>query len=113
MWPLAAADLIREAGNATIWSRLHARHALVLGLLATLGYVVLLALPLIIVIADPAISTGATVAIYIAGLLADIIAGLTLLVILLRYSGRAGRGELFAVPLVTPLVDWFFRVEKT
>ncbi|GAC1425465.1 MAG: hypothetical protein NVSMB5_19760 [Candidatus Velthaea sp.] len=112
MWPLAAADLIREGDNATIWSRLHARQALLLGLLTTIGYVILLALPLIIMIADPGISTGATIAVYVVGLLADFIAGLTLLVIALRYSGKAGRGELFAVPLVTPLVDRFFRVEK-
>lgn len=83
-----------------------------LGLLATFGYAVLLALPLLIVIAYPSISTGATVAVYVAGLLADFIAGLALLVIALRYSGKAARGELFAVPLVTPLVDRFFRVQK-
>jgi len=105
--------VIREGDNATIWSRLHARQAIVFGVLTTLGYVFILTLPLLIVIADASISTGTTVAIYVAGLLVDLFVGIALFVIALRYSGKAGRGELFSIPLVTSLVDRFLRVDRS
>ncbi|MFN2459847.1 MAG: hypothetical protein ABR591_04030 [Candidatus Velthaea sp.] len=112
MWPLAAADVLRESDNATIWSRLHARQALVFGILATVGYLVLLALPLAVVIAVPGVSTGATVGVYVAGLLLDLAGAVFLFAVGVRAYGRAARGELFELPLVTPIVDRFFRLPR-
>jgi hypothetical protein len=108
VWPLALADIVREAGSASSWSRIHARQAVVLGVVATIGYAVLLALPLLIVIADPGITTTGVVVIYAAGILADFLGALFLFGLTLYYSGRASRGELFAIPLVTAVVDRVF-----
>ena len=108
VWPLALADMVREAGSASRWSRIHARQAVVLGIVGTGGYGLLLALPLLIVIAQPAISTTGVVVVYAAGILADLFGALFLFGLTLYYSGRASRGELFAIPLVTALVDRVF-----
>ena len=94
--------------SASRWSRIHARQAVVLGIVGTGGYGVLLALPLLIVIAQPAISTTGVVVVYAAGILADLFGALFLFGLTLYYSGRASRGELFAIPLVTALVDRVF-----
>lgn len=109
MWPLAAIALVREQASASRWTRIHNRQALVFGLLGTCVYLTLLALPLVIVIADSSISTGATVLIYGIGLCADVVAAVALLVVALRYAKRAGRGELFTIPVVSPLADVLFR----
>ena len=108
VWPLALADIVREAGSASSWSRIHARQAVAFGILAGGAYLLVLALPLLIVIAYPAISTTAVVTIYTAGILADILGGLVLFGLALFYSGRASRGDLFAIPIVTRLVDRIF-----
>lgn len=112
MWPLAIADILRDGENATRWSRLHARQAAVFGAFWTIGYTLVLAAPLAIVIAQPAISTAQTVLIYGIGLAVDLIIGTALFATALRYSGKAGRGELFSIPLVTPVADRFLRVER-
>lgn len=98
--------------DSTFWSRLHARQAFVLGLLASLGYVLVLALPLLVVILVPEITTGGTVILYGVALVVDLIAGLALFIVATRYYGQALRGELFSVPLVSGLVDRWFRLER-
>ena len=113
MWPLALADLVREGEDASIWSRLHARQALVFGLLASVAFVIVLALPLLAVLAVPSISAGATITVYGVGLLADMAAAIAWLVIGLRFAARAARGDLFSVPLVTPIVDRWLPVDRT
>jgi uncharacterized membrane protein len=95
-----------------MWARLHARQALVLGALNSVVFFVVLALPLVTVLAIPGISMGATIAVYAAGLLADVVVGIGLLVAGARYAARAARGELFSIPVVTPIVDRWFRVER-
>jgi uncharacterized membrane protein len=110
VWPLALAALVRESPDASRWTRIHARQALAFGLLAGVGFVVLMALPLIVVIVDAGISTGATVAVYMAGLLLDAIVFVVLTVLAFSYSARAGRGELFTIPIVSALADRIFRV---
>jgi uncharacterized membrane protein len=112
VWPLALLDLFREPAEATAWSRLHTRQAFVYGIVATFGYLVLLALPLLIVLPITGISTGAVVWIYAVGLLADIVGAFVLLGLSLRYRERALRGELFAIPLVTPIADRVFRLDR-
>ena len=76
VWPLAVLDLFREPAEATAWSRLHTRQAFAYGIVVTVAYLVLLALPLLLVIAIPPLarSTTAVVWIYALGLFADIVA---------------------------------------
>jgi uncharacterized membrane protein len=112
VWPLAIADIVREPENATIWSRLHARQALVYGVLGTLAYGLLLALPLIAVMAFSGIDTGTTVLLYGIGLVLDVVAGVFFLWLTARYYQRTVRGELFRIPIVTPIADRFFRLER-
>jgi uncharacterized membrane protein len=110
VWPLAVLDLFREPPEATAWTRLHTRQAFVYGVGATFAYLGLLALPLILVIAIPplAASTTAVVWIYVLGLLADLAGAVFLIGLSLGYRERAQRGELFAIPCVTPIADRIF-----
>ncbi len=101
---------MRESPNATIWSRLHARQAFVFGIVAVVGYALVLALPLAVTSLIPAISTGATIVIYGIGLAVDAVALVLLFGLALSYYGRAKRGALFGIPFVTTIVDRFFRV---
>jgi uncharacterized membrane protein len=114
VWPLAVLDLFREPPEATAWSRLHTRQAFVYGVAVTFAYVVLLAIPLLLILAIPPLtgSTAAVVWIYGIGLLADIVGAFILLGLSLRYRERALRGELFAIPYVTPLADRLFRLAR-
>lgn len=110
VWPLALVAMIGDR-DAAIWSRLHARQAVVLGVVLTVAYIAVLALPLLCVIAFPGISTGTTVILYGIALVVDLVLALALLVVAARYYGRALRGELFSVPLVATIVDRCFRLQ--
>ena len=114
VWPLAVLDLFREPADATAWSRLHTRQAFVYGITATLAYIVLLALPLLVLVTIPPLagSTTAIVWIYALGLLADLIGALVLLGLSLSYRERALKGELFAIPYVSPIADRVFRLDR-
>ena len=114
VWPLAVLDLVREPAEATAWSRLHTRQAFVYGIVASVAYVVLLALPLLLLLAIPplAASTTAVVILYAVGLLADIVAAFVLLGLSLTFRERALRAELFAIPYVTPIADRVFRLAR-
>jgi hypothetical protein len=114
VWPLAVLDLFREPAEATAWSRLHTRQAFVYGVVASVAYVVLLALPLVLLLAIPplASSTGAVVVVYAIGLFADIIGAFVLLGLSLSFRERALRGELFTIPYVTPIADRLFRIAR-
>jgi hypothetical protein len=107
-------DVFREPADATAWSRLHTRQALVYGIVATLAYLVLLALPFIVYIVIPplAASLTAVVWIYALGLLADIVGAFVLMGLSLSYRERTLRGELFAIRFVTPIADRVFRLER-
>lgn len=112
VWPLAVLDLFREPPEATAWSRLHTRQAFVYGILATFAYFVLLALPLLLIVVIPPLGRSATVVvwIYAIGLLADVVGAFVLMGLCLSYRERALRGELFAIPCVTPIADRVFRL---
>jgi uncharacterized membrane protein len=112
VWPLAALALLREGRDEAAWSRLHVRQAFVFGLLAALAYVALLALPLFAVIAVPGIGTRAVVWLYAAGLLADLLGAFVWVGLSFTFRERAARGELFAIPLVTPIAQGVFRLER-
>jgi uncharacterized membrane protein len=104
--------MIREGDAETIWSRLHARQALVFGLCASLALLVVIACPLVAVVAVPTISIGATIAVYTVGLIADVVVAVLYLALALRFAARAARGDLFDIPVVSPIVDRFFRVKE-
>ena len=112
VWPLAALDVFREPEDATSWTRLHARQAFVFGIAAALAYLMLMALPLAIVLLVPGIGTTAVVWLYVLGLTADLAGAIAWFAISLRLRDRAGRGELFAIPYVTPLADRLFPLER-
>ena len=114
VWPLAVLDVFREPADATAWSRLHTRQALVYGIVATLAYLALLALPFLAYLAIPPLagSLTAVVWIYALGLLADIVGAFVLMGLSLTYRERTLRGELFAIPFVTPIADRVFRLER-
>ncbi|HZX67241.1 MAG TPA: hypothetical protein VFE70_00075 [Candidatus Elarobacter sp.] len=114
VWPLAVLDLFREPPEATAWSRLHTRQAFVFGITGTFAYLVLLALPLLLLIAIPPLGGSATAVVwlYVVGLLADLIGAFVLLGLTLQYRERTLRGELFAIPIVTPIADRVFRLER-
>jgi len=114
VWPLAVLDLFREPPEATAWSRLHTRQAFVYGISANVAYLVLLALPLLLILIVPplATSTSAIVVVYALGLLADIIGAFALMGLSLSYRERALRGDLFAIPYVTPIADRVFRLDR-
>jgi len=112
VWPLAVLDLFREPPDATGWSRIHTRQAFVYGIAAAFAYLVLLALPFLIVVAIPGIGAGPIVWLYALGMLADIVGALVLFGFSMSLRDRALRGELFALPLVTPLADRLLGREK-
>ena len=114
VWPLALLDVFREPADATAWSRLHTRQALVFGIVATLAYLVLLALPFLIYVAIPPLagSLTAVVWIYALGLFADVVGAFVLMGLSLTYRERALRGELFAIRFITPIADRVFRIAR-
>ena len=112
IWPLALAALVREPPEASRWTRIHTRQSLTFGLVASIGYLVVMALPLLIVIADGGISTGTTVTLYGVGIVLDLAAFVALTVLAFSYSARAGRGELFMIPLVSVIADRVFTINR-
>jgi uncharacterized membrane protein len=108
VWPLALATLMRPDAAASRWARIHARQAVIFGIAITLGYVVLLALPLLAVVADPGISTGTTVLVYAVGLAADLAVFVFLAIRCFRYYARTARGELFTIPVAGAIADRVF-----
>ena len=112
VWPLAALDVFREPDDATSWTRLHARQAFIFGIAMALAYLVLMALPLLIVLIVPGIGTTVVVWLYILGLLADLAGAVVWFAVAMRLRERAARGELFAIPYVTPLADRLFPPER-
>jgi uncharacterized membrane protein len=111
VWPLAALQLLRESDQASRWTRIHSRQSLVFGMVASFAYLLLLAVPLIVVIAEPGLSSSVIVSVYAAGLVADVVIGLMVFGMTVAYSGRAARGELFEIPLVTAVATRIFPLE--
>jgi uncharacterized membrane protein len=112
VWPSSLLALARESPAASNWTRIHTRQAAIYGLVVTVAYVALLAVPLFIVIGVPSISTGATVVVYAIGLLADLVAFVALVAVTLGCASRASRGELFAIPVVSAIADRVFRLRR-
>jgi hypothetical protein len=50
------------------------------------------------------------VGVYTAGLALDAIVFVVLAVLAFSYAARAGRGELFTIPLISPIADRLFAI---
>src|SRR5579872_41579 len=72
-WPLAVFELVRRAPGS-LWYREHMRQAAVLGVLISLGLLVVMALPLIVVSMFSGITTTATIRAYLVALGIDVLA---------------------------------------
>jgi uncharacterized membrane protein len=112
IWPLAVIGMIREDADASNWSRIHTRQALMYGICAIAGALALFTLPLLAVVFLPGVSTGGTVWIYTGGLVLDAVAFVWFLLATLLYASRASRGELFTIPIVSALADRIFRLRR-
>jgi len=90
--------------------RVHARQATLFGIVASLTFFVLLALPFLVAIAmGGTLGTTGTIVLYTIFLVVDLIALILWAVLAIRWSVRAGRGELFTIPLISPTSDRLFR----
>ncbi len=107
LWPLAALEVIRGAPTASAWSAIHARQALVYGVFATIGFIALLVVPFTIAFA-PALGTGGTIVVYEIALPLDVLYVIVAIAIAVRCAARSQRGELFALPIVSPIADAVF-----
>ncbi len=112
VWPVALLALAREPATASIWTRVHNRQAVMYGVIVSIAYVALLAVPLAIVIGVPSISTGATVLVYAIGLIVDVVAFAALVGATVAYASKASRGQLFSIPLVSAITDRIFRLRR-
>ncbi len=110
VWPLALAALVREAPDASRWTRIHTRQALTFGLVASIGFVVVMALPLLtVIVATPASRPARRSPSTRPDCSSTRSCSSSLTVLAFSYSARAGRGELFTIPLVSALADRVFR----
>jgi hypothetical protein len=91
--------------------RLHSRQAVVFGALASGAFIVLFSLPLIVSLFVFS-STGTIITLYAVALSVDVLFGLSILVMAIRYSVRAARGELFDVPLAAPISVRLFPIRQ-
>lgn len=106
-WPLALFELVRQS-PASLWYRAHLRQAVVLGGVAWLGLFALLALPLALVLALGGPPATQTIQIYVVALILDTAYFIAACVVVIRAALRASRGELFMIPIITPLSERLF-----
>jgi uncharacterized membrane protein len=103
-WPLAVFELARRAPGS-LWYRAHLQQAALLGGLLTASFFALLSVPLFLVLllGGPALSSTATIRLYAVAMIADIVVLGISAFLIVGAALRASRGELFTIPLVTPL----------
>jgi len=106
-WPLAIFELTRRAPGS-LWYRAHMRQAVVLGAIVWLAFFVVLALPLVLFIVLGGPPETLTIEIYSAALVMDVAVFATAAFVLITCAIRASHGELFTVPLITPLSERLF-----
>lgn len=99
MWPLAIYSRIAPRPDATSWLQFHLRQALWFGNLSALTALVALIWPLLLSVVVSNVMV--TIWIYVLAMLADIALFVLWLVLAIRYSQRAARGELFEIPVVS------------
>jgi len=111
VWPLAILELLRSQHEGSLWMRLHSRQAVVFGALASIVFVVLFAVPLIVSFFVFS-STGAIITLYVVAMAVDVLFGLSILVLAIYYSIRASRGELFDIPVASPISVRLFPIRR-
>jgi hypothetical protein len=97
-WPLAAFERLSPRPDASNWFRLQIRQALGFGLVSALIGLAALAWPLLLSLAVS--NPTAILWIYAVAIVLDCALFVVWLVLALRYSQRAARGELFELPKV-------------
>ena len=101
VWPLAIYARIAPRPDATTWLQYHLRQALWFGNLSATAAFLALAWPLVISLFITNVT--ATIWIYVFAMLGDIALFVLWLVLAIRYSQRAARGELFEIPVVSKI----------
>ena len=98
---MAVYALIEPRPDASHWYRYHLRQALWFGIMSAAVGIVAFAWPLI-----PTVFIGsalATIWLYVLAMVIDVALFVLWLTLAIRYSQRAGRGELFEIPWVARL----------
>jgi hypothetical protein len=98
-WPLAFYERIAPRPDASAWFRIHLRQALWFGNIATIVALVALFWPLVLSLVVSRVT--ATLWFYYVAIVLDVALFAVWLVLALRYSRSAGRGQLFEIPLVS------------
>jgi hypothetical protein len=101
VWPVALAERIAPREEASSWYRFQMHQALWFGVIATAMGCVALAWPLFASLATS--DAAVTIWIYALAFILDCGGFIVWLVLAVRYSRRAERGELFDVPWVARL----------
>jgi hypothetical protein len=101
IWPIALYARVEPREDASHWFRFHLRQAMWFGLLSGVIALVAFAWPLLLSLLVE--NLLATLWIYGIAMVADIALFVLWLYLAMRYSQRAGRGELFEIPLVARL----------
>ncbi len=106
-WPIALVERIAPREERSTWYRLQMRQAGWFGAIATLVGLLALSWPLVasFLLPDP----RTIVWLYVLAMLLDAALFVLWLVLAIRYSRRAGRGELFEIPLVARLTGTSLR----
>ena len=106
-WPLAVFELTRRAPGS-LWYRAHMRQATVLGAIVWSALFVVLALPLVLFVVLGGPPETLTIEIYAAALVIDVVVFAAAAFIVIGSAVRASHGELFSIPLITPLSERLF-----
>jgi hypothetical protein len=107
-WPLALFELTRRAPGS-LWYRAHMRQATVLGAFVWFVLFIALVLPLALFVILGGPPETLTIEIYSAALVIDLIVFSAAAFIVISSAIRASHGELFSLPLITPLSERLFR----
>ena len=106
-WPLAIFELTRKAPGS-LWYRAHMRQATVLGAVVWLALFMVLALPLVLYVVLGGPSETLTIEIYAAAIVIDLIVFSVAAFFVISAAIRASHGELFSIPMITPLSERLF-----
>lgn len=91
-----------------MWYRTHLRQATVLGILLTAVLLVVLSIPLGLVLMMGGPEAAITIRIYAVALILDALVFGAAAVLVIGAAVRAARGEIFSLPVVTPICERLF-----
>lgn len=106
-WPLALFELTRRA-SGSLWYRAHMRQATVLGAFVWFALFIAFAWPLVLFVVLGGPPETLTIEIYGIALVLDLIVFVAAAVIVIMCAVRASHGELFSLPVITPLSERLF-----